>query len=214
MFGVTSRGSHGSPAQGSPATGTKHPATPSSSDSGASPCKSPHLSSPRSTPTCGRGASRGTGRSKLVGTVNPQPQSAQRKPGQAGFVQHGSSSVRGVARNSPRLTLPSFSTEEEEDDEEEEEEDDDEDDDDEVDFPKQGVGPCRRQTIQTGKQPCQPIAAKNLNLIRAPRRGKSGFAEIAKWNCSARQGVYNEMKCGWMARQINDNTQRRHLRRQ
>ena len=98
--------------------------------------------------------------------------------------------------------------EEEEDDEEEEEEEDDEDDDDEVDFPKQGVGPHRRQTVQTGKQPRQPIAAKNLNLIRAPRRGKSGFTEIAKWNHSARQGVYNKMKCGWMARQINDNTQR------
>ena len=37
MFGVTPRGSHGSPARGSPAGGTKCPATPSSSDSGASP---------------------------------------------------------------------------------------------------------------------------------------------------------------------------------
>ena len=96
MLGVTSRGSRGSPTQGSPARGTKRPATPSSSYSSASPRKSPCLSSPRrSTPTCGRGASRGTGRSKLVGTVNPQPQSAQRKPGQTGFVQRGSSSVRG-----------------------------------------------------------------------------------------------------------------------
>ena len=38
-------------------------------------------------PARGRSTSRGTGRSKPVGTVNPQPQSAQRKPGQAGFVQ-------------------------------------------------------------------------------------------------------------------------------
>ena len=49
----------------------------------------------------GRGASRGTGRSKLVGTVNPQPQNAQKKPGQAGFVQRGGSSTRGAAKSSP-----------------------------------------------------------------------------------------------------------------
>ena len=92
---------------------------------------------------------------------------------------------------------------EEDDDEEEEDDDDkedDKDDDDEVDFPNQGAGPRRRQTVQTGKQPCRPITVKNLNLIHAPRRGKSGFAEIAKWDHSARQGVYNETKCGWMAR--------------
>ena len=75
-----------------------------------------------------------------MGTVNPQPQSAQRKLGQAGFVQRGGSSARGAARSSPRLTLPSFSTEED-DDEEEEDNDDKEDDDDEVDFPNQGAGP-------------------------------------------------------------------------
>ena len=44
MFGVTPRGSCGSPARGSPARGTKCPATSSSSDSGASPQKSPCLS--------------------------------------------------------------------------------------------------------------------------------------------------------------------------
>ena len=148
-------------------------------------------------PAPGRGAGRGAGRGKPVGTVNPQPQGAQRKPGQAGFVQHGGSNARGAARSSPQLTLPSFSMEE---DDEEEEEDEEEDDDEEVDFPKQGAGPCRRQTIQTGKQPCRPITVKNLNLIHAPQRGKSGFAEIAKWNRSARQGVYNETKRGWMAR--------------
>ena len=99
--------------------------------------------------------------------MNPQPQSAQRKPGQAGFVQRGGSSARGAARSSPRLTLPSFSMEEDDDEEEEEDDDeeDDEDDDDEVDFPNQGAAPHRRQTVQAGKQPCQPIAAKNLNLI-------------------------------------------------
>ena len=96
------------------------------------------MSSPgRGTPARRRGAGRGTGRGKPVGTVNPQPQSAQRKLGQAGFVQHGGSSMRGAARSSPRLTLPSFSTEEEDDEEEEEDDDeeDDKDDDDEVDFP-------------------------------------------------------------------------------
>ena len=68
--------------------------------------------------------------------------------------------------------------------------------------------------MQSGKQPCQPIAAKNLNLIRAPRRGKSGFAEIARWNRTARQGVFNETKRGWMAKRIRDNAQRQQLRRQ
>ena len=130
MFGVTPTGSCGSPAGGSPARGTKHPATPSSSDSSASPQKLPHLS----LPACGRGAGRGAGRGKPVGTVNPQPQGAQRKLGQAGFVQHGGSNVRGAARSSPQLTLPSFSTEEEDEEEEGDNDDDkdDEDDDDEV----------------------------------------------------------------------------------
>ena len=54
--------------------------------------------------------------------------------------------------------------------------------------------------MQREKQPRQPIAAKNLNLIRAPRRGKSGFSEIAAWNRSARQGAWNETKRGWMAK--------------
>ena len=103
MFGVTPRGSRGSPARGSPARGTKHPATPgSSSDSGASPRKSPRLSSPgRGTPAHGRGAVRGAGRGKPVGTVNLQSNGAQRKLGHAGFVQRGGSNARGAARSSP-----------------------------------------------------------------------------------------------------------------
>ena len=85
MFCVKSSGSRQkSPARGSPARGSKHPTTPSSSDSSASPRKSPQLSSPmRGTPAHGRGAVRGVGRSIPVGTVNPQ----QRKPGQSGYVQ-------------------------------------------------------------------------------------------------------------------------------
>ena len=134
-----------------------------------------------------------------VGTVPPQPRSRGR-PGQAGFVQRG---ARGASRSSPCLTLPSFSTEEEDDDEGDEDnnnDDNNDDEDDEVDFPNQGNVQRRRQTVQGGKQPRNPIAIKNLNLIRAPRQGKSGFTEIAAWNRSAHQGAWNEMKRGWMAR--------------
>ena len=58
MFGVRSSGSRQkSPARGSLARGSKRPATPSSSDSGASPRKSPQLSSlMRGTPAHGTGA--------------------------------------------------------------------------------------------------------------------------------------------------------------
>ena len=133
MFGVKSSGSRQkSPARGSPARGSKCPATPSSSDSGASPRKSPRLSSPmRGTPARGRGAVRGVGRSIPVGTVNPQ----QRKPGQSGYVQ------RGASHSSPRLALPSFSTEEDDDDnDDDEEEGGDTEEEEEVDFPNQGAG--------------------------------------------------------------------------
>ena len=153
-----------------------------------------------------------------MGTVNPQP---QKKPGQAGFVQHGGSGARGASRSSPRLTLPSFSTEEDDDNDDkednedgDEEEEGDTEEEEEVDFPNQGAGQRQWQTVQTGKQPRKPIAVKNLNLIHAPRRGKSGYAKIAKWNRSARQRAYNETKHGWMARRVGDPAQRQHLRRQ
>ena len=76
----------------------------------------------------------------------------------------------------------------------------------EVDFPNlnQQPQPKRRR----------PIAAKNINLIKAPRRGKSGFAEIARWNRSARQGVFNETRRGWMAKRQRDANNRNQLRRQ
>ena len=94
MFGVKQGNRNRSPARGS-----KCPATPSSSDSGASPRKSPRLSSPaRGTPARGRSAGRGVGRSIPEGTVNPQP---LRKPGQAGFIQRGGSGARGASRSSP-----------------------------------------------------------------------------------------------------------------
>ena len=191
MFGINTRQSpaRGSSARGSPARGTKRPATPSSSSSG-SPRKSPPLRSPaRGAPprgVPGQGTSRGAGRSVPVLTVNPQPRGSRGQPGQAGFIQRG---AREASRSSPRFALPSFSTEEE-----------DNDDDDEVDFPNQGDVQRRRQIVQRGNQPWKPIAAKNLDLIMAPKWGKSGFTEIAAWNRSARQGVYNETKRGWMAK--------------
>ena len=201
MFGINTRQlpAHGSPARGSPAWGTKWPATPSSSSSG-SPHKSLCLSSPaRGAPprgVPGQGASRGAGHSVPVGTVNPQPRRGKGWPGQAGFVQRG---ARGASRSSPHLTLPSFSTEEEDDDEDDENDNDD-DEEEEVDFPNQGNVQRRRQTVKGGKQSQNPIAAKNLNLIRAPRRERSGFTEIAALNRSACQGAWNETKRGWMAK--------------
>ena len=60
-----------------------------------------------------------------------------------------------------------------------------------------------------GKTPRTPIASKNMrkvaltnNLIRANRRGVSGFLQIAKWNRTARQkgGRENETKRGYMRR--------------
>ena len=197
MFGINTIQSpaRGSSARGSPARGTKRPATPSSSSSG-SPRKSPHLSShargapPRGVP--GQGTSRGAGCSVPVGTVNPQPRGGRGRPGQAGFIQRG---ARGASRSSPRFALPSFSTEEDDDGDEA-----NDDDDDKVDFPNQGNVQRRRQTVQRGRQSQNPIAVKNLNLIMAPKRGKSGFTEIAAWNRSARQGAWNETKRGWMAK--------------
>ena len=131
----------------------------------------------------GQCISRGAGRSVPVGMVNPQLRGGRGRPGQAGFVQRG---ARGASRSSPHLTLPSFSTEEEDDDEGDEDNNND-DDDDEVDFPNQGDVQRRRQTVQRGNQSRNPIAAKNLNLIMAPKRGKSDFTEIETWNRSARQ---------------------------
>ena len=60
--------------------------------------------------------------------VTPQPRRGRGRPGQAGFVQCG---ARGASRSSPRLTLPSFSTEEEDDDKNGEDNNDDGNDDDE-----------------------------------------------------------------------------------
>ena len=214
-----------SPARGSPARGAP--------GHGCSPARH----SPRKSPGRGTPANQNP---KPVGMVIPQVKPSTSgtppgRPGQAGFVNRGRSggSGRGASRSSPgRFNLPSFSTEEEDDDNEDDDDDDDDenedgdydpkdnegegnDDDDEteeemeVDFPNLGqppfppAPPWRRQQI----------AAKNINLIRAPKRGKSGFAEIAKWNRTARQGVFNETKRGWMVKRQRDPNNQNQLRR-
>ena len=165
-----------------------------------SPCKSPLLSSPtRGLPARGRGAGQEAGRDKPVGTVNPQPQNVRGKPGQAGFVQHGGSSgrqasrslhclvsVRRRTRTMTKMIMMMRKTRK------------------------------KKSTFLSKVQirPRNPVAVKNLNLIQAPKRLKNGFAEIARWNCTARQGMYNETKHGWMAKRVNDDAQRQHLRRQ
>ena len=76
-----------------------------------------------------------------------------------------------------------------------------------MDFPNLGqppVPPVPRR---------RPIAVKNMNLIRAPKRGKSGFAEIARWNRTARQGAFNESKRGWMKKRQRDPRNQNELRR-
>ena len=193
-----------SPARGKP-RGSPARSTP---DRGRSPARSsparstPGRSPARGSPTRGSrgrgGSARGRGRG-VVPTSDPKPGTSgtgNLKPGQAGFVSRGGGggSGRGASRSSPgRWNLPSFSTEEEDDNEdddddtENEEEDDDEDNEEEdmeVDFPNLGQ--------PAPKPPRRPIAVKNMNLIRAPKRGKGAFTEIARWNATARQGAWNE----------------------
>ena len=78
--------------------------------------------------------------------------------------------------------MPSFSSPDDDDDNDDEEEEM------EVDFPNLNPQPQRA--------PKRKIAVKDINLIRAPKRGKGGFAEIAPWNATARQGTFNETKRG------------------
>ena len=202
-----------SPRRGTPGRGTS-PARSSPARGSPSRGRSPARRSSGRSPGHGTPANRDP---KPVGTVAPQVQPSTSgiqtgRPGQAGFVNRGRGG-RGASRSSPgQYNLPSFSTEEEEDDEEEDDDDenDDEGDDDdeedmEVDFPNQ-----RQPQPQQRRR---PIAAKNMNLIRAPKRGKSGFAEIAKWNRTARQGAFNETKRGWMQRRTGDPRNQNVLRR-
>ena len=206
-WGTPNRGK--SPARGSPARGTLGRG------------RSPARRSPRKSP--GRGTPANP-IPKPVGMVTPQVKPSTSgtpmgRPGQAGFVNRGKSggNGRGASRSSPGRYNDN---EDDDDDDDENDEDSDpegnegegDDDDDEteeemeVDFPNLGQPPPpppRRR----------PIAVKNINLIQAPRRGKSGFSEIARWNCTARQGVYNETKRGWMAKRQRDPNNQNQLRR-
>ena len=65
--------------------------------------------------------------------------------------------------------------------------------------------PKPRSSSSTGKPVRKPIARKNLvkvkqqnQVIRAQQRGPTGFAKIAFWNRTARQGVTNETSRGFM----------------
>ena len=128
-----------------------------------------------------------------------------RRPGQSGFVSRGRGGG-GAAKYGGGYNLPSFSS----DDAEPMDDDNDDgkienrievEEDDEVDFPKLGTkNQPKPQNIPLKLNPKGSLAAKNINLIRAPKRGRKGLAEIAKWNRMARQGVYNETKRGWMAK--------------
>ena len=128
-----------------------------------------------------------------------------RRPGQSGFVSRGRGGG-GAAKYSGGYNLPSFSSDDTEpmDDDNDDGENENQmevEEDDEVDFPKLGTkNQPKSQNIPLKPNPKGSLAAKNINLIRAPRRGRKGLAEIAKWNRMARQGVYNETKRGWMAK--------------
>ena len=67
--------------------------------------------------------------------------------------------------------------------------------------------PKPRSSSSAGKPVRKPIARKNLvkvkqqnQAIRAQQRGPTGFAKIAFWNRTARQGVVNESSRGFMER--------------
>ena len=193
LFGMDSDSPARSTHSKSPASARgKSPArgSPGRSSRGSSPARStPGRGSPMRgvRPTGGRGNS---GRGRSVTPLRPlqaepKPGTSGVRPGQAGYVNGGG----GVGRSSPRYNLPTFSSDDKEDaddeDEEEEEEEnelenEDEEEEMEVDFPKTDPkNQCKN------KQPTVVAAVKNLKLLRAPKRGESGFAVIAQWNATA-----------------------------
>ena len=123
--------------------------------------------------------------------------------------------------------MPSFSTEEEEDDDDDDDEEDENDGDyDPEDNGGEGEGDNAEENEEEemevgfpnlGQPPVpprrRPIAVKNMNLIQAPKRSKGGFAEIARWNRTARQGVFNKTKRGWMKKRQRDAHNQNELRR-
>ena len=210
MFGV-----------GSPARSTRSQ-TPGSSPARGTPQCSPRRGSPAKSPgraTPGRGVPSNHGKTPVgVGRSippmmprDPEPtpgtsrMNVGRRPGQSGFVSRGRGDG-GAAKYSGGYNLPSFSSDDTEqmDDNNDDGENENRmevEEDDEVDFPKLGTkNQPKSQNIPLKPNPKGSLAAKNINLIRAPKRGRKGLAEIAKWNRMARQGVYNETKRGWMAK--------------
>ena len=138
----------GSPARGRPRGRSPARSSPARSTQGKSPA--------RDSPARGRGnrgwggSSRGRG---VIPAGDPTPGTSRGgiggslKPGQAGYVKRG-----GAARSSPaRFNLPSFSSPDDDDEEEEME----------VDFPN--------LSSQPQQAPKRKIAAKDINLIRAPK---------------------------------------------
>ena len=211
-----------SPARGTPQRSPRRGSPARSPGCAVPPRKSPAKSPGRGTP--GRGIPSNRGKTPVVGAgqsippmlsgdPGPTPGTSGmnpgRRPGQPGFVSRGGG---GVARGKDGgYKLPSFSSDDtepmdddvdkenddEDDNENEGEEEIDDEQDDEVDFPNLGTKnqPVAQNIPLRAKG---PLAQKNINLIRAPKRGKRGLTEIARWNRMVRQNVWNETKRGWM----------------
>ena len=212
MFGIGSpaRSTRSQTPGNSPACGTPQRGSPVKSPGRA---KLPERGTPGN-----RGKPVGAGRSippMLPSDPEPTPGTSGmdvgRRPGQPGFINRGGrGSGGGATRNTDGYHLPSFSSDDTEpqDDDNNDNDNDNEnieeemevEEEEEVDFPNLGAkDQPMTQNIPLIK-PKGPVAKKNINLIRAPRRGKSGLAEIARWNRMAHQGVQNETKRGWMAK--------------
>ena len=145
----------------------------------------------------------------MIPTGEPKPGTSGlktgRKPGQPGYVNQG-------GKGGGAFHFPSFSSNDDDDNQAREEDmevdddpkeggdDNEEEDDREVDFPKLKVKP-----------PKPPVGMKNINLIRAPRRGNRGMAEIARWNQQAWWGVHNKTHRGWMAKVCHRRDEHGHI---
>ena len=189
---------------------------------GCSPQKSPGRGTPgRGTPSNHGKTPVGVGRSiPPMPSRDPGPTPGRSgmnvgsRPGQPEFVNRGGrgGGGGGATRSVGGYNLPLFSSDDTEpmDDDDDndndngdEEEEMEVEEDEEVDFPKLGAKSqlmAQNMPLVVPKGPKGPVAAKNINLIRAPRRGKRGLAEITRWNRMARQGVQNKTKRGWMAK--------------
>ena len=171
--------------------------SPRSSTRGSSPARSsPARSSPaRSSPARSVGSGWGSKRS-AVSPVRASPAKRSKKPSATGFTSTEESDFFSL----------------------------DDEDDNEVSFNLNVAGskcgknlanppdppapePKPRSSSSAGKPPRKLIARKNMikvkqqnQAIRAQQRGPTGFAKIAFWNCTAKQGVVNESSRGFMER--------------